>query len=55
MAAISERRGERYLTAGRHLTMPEILQLLERVSGVKGPVLRAPYPLLYLMAALYEI
>lgn len=55
IAAISGRRGERYLAAGRHMAMPEILQLLEGVPGVEGPTRRVPFPLLYLATAMYEI
>ena len=54
-AAIHGRRGERYLAAGRHMTMLEILRLLERVSGIQAPTRRLPLPLLYAVAAGTEL
>ena len=47
-------RSERYLCAGRHKTMPEILAMIERASGVKAPSLRIPMGLLFAIAAGYE-
>ena len=37
------RAGERYIVAGRAATLKEILETLERVSGVPAPRLRLPY------------
>lgn len=54
-AAEHGRRGERYLVAGRHLTMADLLAKLESVSGVKAPTRRIPAPLLYLIACLAEM
>jgi len=54
--AVLERgkRGERYLAAGRHMTMAELLFALERVTGMKAPRRRVPMPLLYVMAGISE-
>jgi dihydroflavonol-4-reductase len=40
-------RGQRYLAAGRHMTMAELFALLEKVSGVPAPTRRIPLALLY--------
>jgi dihydroflavonol-4-reductase len=53
-AAERGRRGERYLCAGRHKTMAEILATIERASGVKAPSLRLPMWLLFAIATGYE-
>ncbi len=42
-AAERGRAGERYLVAGRPVTLKEILETLARVSGVAAPRLRLPY------------
>ena len=47
-------RGERYLVAGRHLSMPEFLGLVERVTGVPAPRRTIPLPLLWTVAAASE-
>lgn len=49
------RRGERYLAAGRHMTMRELVPLLGRIAGVKTPVRQLPLPLLYALAITQEI
>ncbi len=54
-AAERGRRGERYLAAGRHMTMAELFRALERVSGVAAPTRRLPVPLLYALAAAGEL
>jgi nucleoside-diphosphate-sugar epimerase len=43
-AAERGRAGERYLVAGQPFTLLQIMQALERVSGVPAPRLRLPYP-----------
>ena len=43
LAADRGRPGERYIVAGRPVTLVEILETLERVSGVPKPRLRLPY------------
>ncbi len=54
-AADRGRRGERYIASGRHLTMRELLPLLERASGVKAPTRSIPAALLYAMAGFFEL
>lgn len=45
------RRGERYLAAGRHMTMAELLKVYEQVTGVPAPKGKLP-PLLLLAIAI---
>ncbi|WP_210644609.1 SDR family oxidoreductase [Pseudomonas sp. Tri1] len=54
-AANHGRRGERYLAAGRHMTMGELVPVLGRIAGVKTPARQVPLPLLYLLAAVQEL
>jgi dihydroflavonol-4-reductase len=54
LAAAKGRRGEGYLAAGRHMTMAELFQALERLSGVPIPKLAVPIPLLYALGAVNE-
>ena len=54
-AAKHGQRGERYLAAGRHMTMQELVPLLGRIAGVKTPTRNLPLPLLYGMAAVQEL
>lgn len=49
------RRGERYLAAGRHMTMADLLPMIGRASGVETPTRRLPPALLHLIAAGYEL
>lgn len=53
-AAQSGRRGERYLAAGRNLTMRQLIPALGRIAGVKVPSRQLPLPALYLLAAMQE-
>lgn len=46
--------GERYLAAGRHMSMHELVPLLGNIAGVKTPTRTLPLPLLYLVATLQE-
>ena len=54
--AVAERgrRGEKYLCAGRHMTMFEVAAGLERATGTKAPRWRIPIPLLFVIATGYE-
>lgn len=54
-AARHGRRGERYLAAGRHMTMRELMPVLGRMAGVKTPARQIPLPFLYTLAAVQEI
>jgi len=44
----------RFLIAGPSMSMPEMLQTLERVSGVPGPTMRLPFPVAFAFATLSE-
>jgi dihydroflavonol-4-reductase len=54
-AALLGRRGERYIVAGRSMTMADVFQALEQVSGVPGPTRRIPMPMLFAIAAVNEV
>ena len=49
------RRGERYLSAGRNMTLDALAPILERVTGVKAPTRRIPMALFYLIAGANEL
>ena len=53
-AAEHGERGERYLAAGRHMTMQELVPLVGKIAGIKTPTRNLPFPLLYLLAAAQE-
>ncbi len=55
VAAQQGQRGERYLAAGRNLTMRELVPVLGRIAGVKTPTRQLPVPVLYLLAAAQEV
>ena len=54
-AALNGRRGERYLSAGRHMSMAELFRALEKISGVPAPRFSVPFPMLYALAAANEL
>jgi dihydroflavonol-4-reductase len=54
MAAEKGRIGERYILGHANLTLPELFQLLEQVSGVRAPRIRIPYGFAYLSACVSE-
>jgi dihydroflavonol-4-reductase len=49
------RNGERYLAAGRHMTIDDLFRLLGDISGVAAPKLRIPLFVLKGLASLYEL
>lgn len=49
------RRGQRYLAAGQHMTMAELLPLIAQATGVPTPSRRISLWLMHLLAAFYEI
>ena len=55
LAGDKGRRGERYLAAGRHMTMADLLPLIAKATGVAAPTRRIPLWLMHLLAAGYEI
>jgi nucleoside-diphosphate-sugar epimerase len=54
-AALKGRRGERYIVAGRHLSMAELFLALEQISRVSAPKRSVPTPFLYILAAVNEL
>jgi dihydroflavonol-4-reductase len=54
--AVAERgrRGQKYLCAGRHVTMYDVAASLERATGIPAPRWRIPLPLLFVIATGYE-
>ncbi|NRR33950.1 SDR family oxidoreductase [Oxalobacteraceae bacterium] len=54
-AALRGQRGARYLAAGRHMTMQQLVPLLGQIAGVKTPARALPMALLYLLAAAQEL
>jgi dihydroflavonol-4-reductase len=48
------RRGERYLAAGRSMSMAEIATALSQVTGIPAPKARVPILMLYVMAVANE-
>lgn len=53
-AATKGRRGERYLAAGRCMTLAELFPIIEAETGVPAPTRNLPLPLLFLVAAVQE-
>jgi dihydroflavonol-4-reductase len=47
--------GERYILGHANLTLAQIFQLLQEVSGVKAPYLRLPYAVAYIAACVSEL
>lgn len=54
-AATAGRRGERYLAAGRCMTLAELFPIIEAESGVKAPTRPLPLPLMYAVAGVQEL
>lgn len=55
LAAEKGRIGERYILGHANVTLPDMFQLLEQVSGVRAPRIRIPYGLAYLSACVSEL
>lgn len=54
-AATHGRPGERYLAAGRHMTMRELVPLIGRIAAVPTPTRSLPLALLYVLSLGYEL
>ena len=54
LAAEKGRIGERYILGNRNLTIKELFQLLDEVTGVPGPRIKIPYFIAYTSAFLVE-
>ncbi len=55
LAARKGRRGERYLAAGRHMSMTDLFLKLEQLSGVPSPKFQVPRPVLFAIGAANEL
>ena len=57
MIRVAERgaRGERYITAGRPMTMAEVFKTLEKISGIPAPRSKVPMAALYAIGGLGEL
>ncbi|WCK03718.1 SDR family oxidoreductase [Agrobacterium tumefaciens] len=55
LASDRGRRGERYLAAGRHMTMASLLPQIAQLAGVPAPGRRIPLWAMHLLAAGYEV
>jgi dihydroflavonol-4-reductase len=47
LACEKGRPGERYVLGCRYMTLREIFESLERISGIKAPTVQIPYPVAY--------
>lgn len=57
MIAAAERggAGEKYIVGGRYIEMDELVKELEKASGVAGPKMRIPHPVIMTFAAVQEM
>ncbi|MCX6609281.1 MAG: SDR family oxidoreductase [Acidobacteria bacterium] len=55
LALENGRRGERYLAAGRNMTVGELCIALENLTKVPAPTRKLPFAILYLVGALGEL
>ena len=54
LAASLGRPGEKYILGGENHSLTEIFRMLERITGIRAPRLRAPHALVYLVALASE-
>lgn len=54
LAAEKGRLGERYILSNRNITIKELFEVLEKVTGIPRPKMKIPYPLAYLGAFIAE-
>ncbi|MBI0000830.1 SDR family oxidoreductase [Bartonella sp. W8122] len=55
MVTFKGKSGERYLVAGRHIHMKDLVSMIGHYANVKTPTKTIPMPLLYCIAVLQEI
>lgn len=48
------KRGERYVVSSGYRTMAELVQIIEKVSGIRAPRTRLPFPIMLAVAWLME-
>ena len=49
------RAGERYLLSGENVTVKRLFELIAELTGLKAPTIRAPVPVLRVLAAVLEL
>jgi dihydroflavonol-4-reductase len=49
------RPGERYIVSGEDVTVKQLLDLMAELTGLKGPTLRVPVPILRVLAGVLEL
>ena len=54
LAASLGRPGEKYILGGENHSLTEVFRMLERITGIRAPRLRAPHALVYLVALASE-
>jgi dihydroflavonol-4-reductase len=54
LAAQRGRVGERYILGCDNRSLTEVFHALERITGIRAPHVRVPYPLIYLVALVNE-
>ncbi len=54
LAAEKGRLGERYILSSRNITIKELFEVIEKVTGIPGPKMKIPYPLAYMGAFIAE-
>ena len=54
LAASLGRPGEKYILSGENHSLTEVFRMLERITGIRAPRLRAPHALVYLVALASE-
>jgi dihydroflavonol-4-reductase len=54
LAAEKGRLGERYILSNRNITIKELFEVIEKVTGIPRPRMKIPYPLAYMGAYIAE-
>jgi dihydroflavonol-4-reductase len=54
LAALRGRAGERYILAGENHSLSEVFDMLARITGIRAPRVRLPYPLMHLIGLASE-
>jgi dihydroflavonol-4-reductase len=54
LAALRGRAGERYILAGENHSLSEVFSMLARITGIRAPRVRLPYPLMHLIGLASE-
>ena len=54
LAARRGRTGQKYILGCENMALAEIFRTLERITGIRAPRLRVPYPLIFLVAVVND-